>query len=124
MMKVPARIAQGLSLQWKKRIAGKDGMTVGAGIWVRLMHKNRIARDTTVECSHASWQSALEEACHKLDVGRPMVLPRHERDWDQFSQARFLKEHFIEDVPFDRMEVEFIDPEKKKKKNDPYASFL
>ena len=43
-----------------------------------------------------------------------MVLPRHERDWDQFSQARFLKDHFIEDVAFDRMEVEWIDPEKKK----------
>ena len=53
-----------------------------------------------------------------------MVLARHERDWEQFSQARFLKEHFVEDVPFDRMEVEFIDPDKKKKKQNPYASFL
>lgn len=97
---------------------------MATGIWVRLMHKARIERDVTVECSHEDWIGALEKACHLLDVGRPMVLARHERDWEQFSQARFLKEHFVEDVPFDRMEVEFIDPDKKKKKQNPYASFL
>ena len=97
---------------------------MAAGIWVRLMRKNRIEQDTTVECMPENWQTALEEACHKLDVARPMVLPRHERDWEQFSQARFLKEHFVEEVSFDRMEVEFIDPDKKKKKPNPYSSFL
>lgn len=99
-------------------------MLMAAGIWVRLMHKTRIERDMTVECAHEEWQDALEKACRQLDVGRPMVLPRHERDWEQFSQARFLKEHFVEDISFDRMEVEFIDPDKKKKQQNPYASFL
>ena len=97
---------------------------MASGIWVRLMKKSRIEKDVTVDCAHADWQEALEEACRKLDVGRPMVLPRHERDFAQFSQARFLKEHFIEDVPFDRMEVEFIDPDKKKRNGNPYSSFL
>ena len=92
-----------------------------AGIWVRLVKKNRIERDVTVDCARADWQEALNEACRRMDVGKPMVLPRHERDWEQFSQARFLREHFVEDVPFDRMEVEFIDPDKKKKKDAPYA---
>ena len=86
---------------------------MATGIWGRLMHKARIERDVTVDCGHEDWQEALQTACRLLDVGRPMVLLRHERDWEQFSQARFLKEHFVEDVPFDRMEVEFIDPEKK-----------
>jgi len=93
---------------------------MAAGIWVRLMRKNRIDRDKTVPCTMEDWQNALENACHELDVPRPMVLPRHERDWNEFSQARFLKEHFMEDVPFDRMEVEFIDPDRKKKDNPLY----
>ncbi len=97
---------------------------MATGIWVRLMHKNRISRDTAVDCAHEDWQDALDQACRQLDVSRPMVLPRHERDWEQFSQARFLKEHFIEDIPFDRMEVEFIDPDKKKKQPSPYGTFL
>ena len=49
-----------------------------------------------------------------------MILPRHERDFAQFNQARFLPEHFVESVSFDRMEVEFIDPDKKKKENPRY----
>ena len=102
----------------------RKGLLLASGIWVRLMRKNRIDRDTTVDCAHDDWQSALQEACHKLDISRPMVLPRHERDWAQFSQARFLKEHFIEDIAFDRMEVEFIDPDQKKKKKDPYSAYL
>ena len=93
---------------------------MATGIWVRLMRKTRIDQDTTVECALDDWQDALEEACHQLDVPRPLLLPRHERDWEQFSQARFLKEHFMEDVAFDRMEVEFIDPDKKKKNNPLY----
>lgn len=93
---------------------------MATGIWVRLMKKNRIDKDLTAPCSLETWQEALENACQKMDVPRPMILPRHERDWDQFSQARFLPDHFVESVNFDRMEVEFIDPDKKKKENPLY----
>ena len=89
---------------------------MATGIWVRLIRKNRIENSAHVECALSDWQSALDTACHQLDIPRPLLLPRHERDWAQFRQARFLKEHFVEDVPFDRMEVEFIDPENQKKK--------
>lgn len=90
------------------------------GIWVRLMKKNRIERDITVPCSFEAWTEALEEACHTLDVPRPLLLSRHERDWEEFRQVRFLADHFVEAVQFDRMEVEFIDPDRKKKDNPLY----
>ncbi len=93
---------------------------MATGIWVRLMRKAHIEKDTTVPCAIQDWQQALDTACRQLDVPRPLLLPRHERDWEQFSQARFLKEHFMEDVAFDRMEVEFIDPDKKKRNNPAY----
>ena len=93
---------------------------MATGIWVRLMRKTHIVKDATVPCAIQDWQQALDEACRQLDVPRPLLLPRHERDWEQFSQARFLKEHFMEDVSFDRMEVEFIDPDKKKRNNPAY----
>ena len=93
---------------------------MAGGIWVRLMKRTRIDKDITHPCERENWQEALDEACHKLDVTRPMILPRHERDWDAFGQARFLKDHFVEHVDFDRMEVEFIDPDKKKKDNPLY----
>ncbi len=96
---------------------------MAAGIWVKLIRKNRIEMDIALDCNRKDWLETLEQACHALDVGKPMVLPRHERDWDQFSQVRFLKDHFIENVPFDRMEVEYIDPDRKKKNGGAGDSF-
>lgn len=93
---------------------------MATGIWVRLMHRTHIQKDIVIPCRVDEWQEALEKACHDLDVPRPMILPRHERDWDQFTQARFLSEHFVESIAFDRMEVEFIDPDKKNKTNPQY----
>lgn len=95
---------------------------MAAGIWVRLVTKNHIDRDMTAECARDGWEEALTEACHTLDMPRPIVMPKHRRDFEQFSQTRFLKEHFVESVPFDRMEVEYIDPESRKKKkiNEQY----
>ena len=93
---------------------------MATGIWVRLMRKTHIDRDVTIPCMYDEWQEALENACHQLDVPKPLLLARHERDWEEFSQVRFLKEHFMEDIPFDRMEVEYIDPDKKKKDNPLY----
>lgn len=93
---------------------------MASGIWVRLMKKNHIQRDMVAPCRAEEWQEALDTACHDMDVPRPMVLPRHERDWEEFTQARFLPEHFVESVDFDRMEVEFIDPDKKHETNPKY----
>ncbi len=90
------------------------------GLWVRLVRKNRIMRDVTVPCDREAWQEALEEACKMLDVPRPLLLPAHERDFEAFSQTRFLKDHFVEEVPFDRMETEWISPQAKKKVNEAY----
>ncbi len=89
-------------------------------LWVRLMRKTKIEGDAVVPCGPDSFLEALDEACKKLDMPRPVVLPRHERDWEEFRQTRFLPEHFLEEVPFDRMEAEFIDPDRRKKTNPDY----
>ena len=91
-----------------------------AGIWIRLMRKNRIWKDVIVSCGREEWTRALQQGLEKLDVARPLLIEKHERDWAKFGQTRFLKEHFMEDVAFDRMEVEWIDPEAGKKTNEKY----
>lgn len=94
---------------------------MATGIWVREVKKNHTIGDTTAACAHEGWADALLEACRKLDIPRPLILPKHERDFEQFSLTRFLPEHFMESVPFDRLEIEFIDPDKKKSKvNEKY----
>ena len=93
---------------------------MSAGIWVRLVKKNRIIRSETAECAATDWQEGLGEVCRRLDLQRPLLLPKNEREWAEFGQTRFTAEHFFESIPFDRLEVEYINPDAPKKKSrDP-----
>ena len=87
---------------------------MAAGIWVKLIRHGRTARDEMIPCARQDWEDALTEACRRLDLQRPCVLPRHGRDFEQFGLVRFTPEHFIESVGFDRMEIEYIDPDSRK----------
>lgn len=80
-------------------------------LWVRLMKKNRCLEDVTVHCLRTDPQEGLREALSGLDIGQPMWLSRHQADWEEYALTRFLPEHFVERVPFDRMEISFIFPE-------------
>ena len=42
------------------------------------------------------------------------------REWDDFGMTRFLPDAFFESVTFERLEIEYIDPDAKKRKSqDP-----
>ena len=90
---------------------------MAAGIWVKLVKHGRTVRDVTVPCVRREWEEALTEACRQLDLQRPCVLPRHEKDFEEYGLTRFLPEHFLESVSFDRMEIEYIEPDSKKTKS-------
>lgn len=84
-------------------------------LWLRQIRKNKITASAVTACDKANWQEALAIGCRQMDIGVPLVLSRHKQDWDSFSQTRFLPEHFMEPVHFDRLEAEYFDPEAKKK---------
>ena len=86
-------------------------------LWVRVIKHNKIVDSKTAPCSYETWKEALDEICQQMDMSRPVIMARHERDWDNFGLTQFLPEHFMEGVSFDRMELQYIDPDKKKQKN-------
>ena len=88
---------------------------MAVGLWVRVMRHHRIERQLTEPCEAGEPREALIEACRKLDIAAPVWLPRHERDWADYAQTRFLPDDFMETVPFDRLEIELIDPDAPKK---------
>ena len=59
-------------------------------LWVRVIRKNKIIESRTAPCTYEAWQQALDDICHGLDISRPVILPRHERDWEQFGLTHFL----------------------------------
>ena len=93
---------------------------MATALWVRTIRHHRIDRQVVEPCLRDDPMDALSEACHKLDIARPLWLDKNQREWDDFGQTRFLPDAFMEPVDFQRLEIEFIDPDaKKKRSNDP-----
>ena len=51
-------------------------------------------------------------------------LNKHQREFDEFRRTQFLPEHFMEDVSFQRLEIEFLeDDEQPRRSRDPRNQF-
>lgn len=87
-------------------------------LWIRLIRHQKIVKDLTVPCRVDAWQSALQDGCHTLDLSKPLIIGRHERDFDEYRQARFLPSDFMDHFPYDRMEIEYFEEGARPKGSD------
>ncbi|MDR0896397.1 MAG: hypothetical protein LBN04_00925 [Oscillospiraceae bacterium] len=88
-------------------------------LWVRAIKKQRIVRSEMIEMTD-DLQADVGEALARMDLPRPLFLGKHDREWAQFQQTAFLKDHFVEAIPYDKIEIERVDSEAKKAKSqDP-----
>lgn len=95
-----------------------------ARLWARIIKKHRIARQATAPCTPEGVHDALVELCRDFDIPCPIWLNKHENEFEAFRHTAFLPEHFMEDVPFQKLEIEYLDDEgKKRKSNDPRNQF-
>ena len=95
-----------------------------ARLWARIIIKHRIARQNTAPCAWGEAEAALTELCRDFDIPCPIWLGKHEREFEEFRHTAFLPEHFMEDVPFDRLEIEYLDDENRKRRSkDPRNQF-
>ena len=95
-----------------------------ARLWARVIVKHRIARQMTAPCVFEDPQEALTEICRELDIPCPLWLNKHEREFEDFRHTAFLPEHFMEEVPFQKLEIEFLDDTGvKRRSNDPRNQF-
>lgn len=95
-----------------------------ARLWARIIVKHRIERQSTAPCAPDDVGEVLTEICREFDIPNPLWLDKHVREFDAFRHTAFLPEHFMEDVPFQRLEIEYLDDEgKKRHSNDPRNQF-
>lgn len=93
---------------------------MATALWVRTIRHHRIDKQIVEPCTRNQPQEALEAALRKLDLARPLWLDKNQREWDDFGQTRFLPDAFLESVPFERLEIEYIDPDApKRQSSDP-----
>ena len=95
---------------------------MASALWVKTIENHRIHRQTSVPCGRDDPRGALLEACHQLDLPEPVWLDKNEREWETFGMTRFLPDAFFESVPFQRLEIEYIDPDAPKKKSRDFRN--
>lgn len=93
-------------------------------LWAKKIKNNRIISSVTAEnkdniSAEEKRVKCLDEICKKFDLGIPIWLKNHDMDFLQFKYVVLYPEDFIDEVDFDKLEIELIDDGSDKTKNKP-----
>jgi hypothetical protein len=83
-------------------------------IWAKIFQENHMLRDTVVEDETQDTRThkvfhALEEVCHRFDLGQPIWLDKNITEFQQHAKTRFYQDSFIEPVDFDYLEFHVLE---------------
>ena len=96
--------------------------TIGQNIGITKtnMPMEEIRRAASIACV----DEAITELCRGFDIPCPLWLNKHAHEFEAFRHTAFLPEHFMEEVPFQKMEIEYLaDTGKKRRSDDPRNQF-
>lgn len=91
-------------------------------LWAKKIKKHHLIESIVVENnedipSQEKRDKCFKEICQKLDLSVPVWLSKHDLEFSQFKYVTFYSNDFIDEVDFDKLEIELIDDEKKDKNN-------
>ncbi len=73
------------------------------------MVRDTVIEDSTDDTRTHKILNSLEKACAEFDLPVPIWLENNIRSFKQTSTARFNTDSFIEEVPFDFLEIKVIE---------------
>ncbi len=83
-------------------------------LWAKEFKDNRMLMDTVIEDSSDDTRThkifhALEEVCLRFDLSKPIWLDATVSDFKRHNKTRFSQDNFIEEIPFDYLEIQVIE---------------
>jgi len=89
-------------------------------LWITTVLDSKITKNIVTDwdnrlSTEMALRDSLENACESLNLSMPIIMKKHISELNNFHRTKFLPEHFIESVDFDRMEIEIYDGKKNKK---------
>lgn len=83
-------------------------------IWFKIVKDTRLTHSETIENNREDTRThkifdALEEACVKLDLGKPIWLDANIAEFKRHSKTRFRQDNFVEKIDFDYFEMEVLE---------------
>ena len=80
-------------------------------LWGRIIKNHRTAASETVTVQDGNMEAAMIELCRRFDIQRPLQLPKHDREMENFGRTFYSREHFTEPISFQKLEIEVLLPE-------------
>jgi len=83
-------------------------------LWAKTFKDNRMLADTVICDDSADTRThkifrALDEVCYHFDLGKPIWLDATIKEFKRHDKARFYQDNFIEQIPFDYLEIHVIE---------------
>jgi len=89
-------------------------------LWAKIITNHKIVSEAVRETVLArpsgfdEFFPVLQDLCRELDLACPVLLQSHISDYNTFGRVVFRASDFMEDVAFDKLEVENIVEKKRK----------
>jgi hypothetical protein len=83
-------------------------------LWIKQWKDNRLLTDLTFEKEVIDTRThlimdGLKWACYEFDLSVPIWLDSNIREFKRNAKTRFSQDNFIEEIPFDYLEIEILD---------------
>ncbi|MBQ1901627.1 MAG: hypothetical protein II169_03635 [Lachnospiraceae bacterium] len=83
-------------------------------IWFQIWKDAHLVQDITVEDYEQDTRThkimnALDKACYEFDLSRPIWLDKTVTEFKRHAKARFYQDSFVEEVPFDYLQIEVLE---------------
>ena len=83
-------------------------------LWAKIFKDNRLLQDTVIEDSSNETRThkvfnALQEACNRLDLGKPIWLDSNIKEFKRLAKTRFYQDNFVEEIEFQFLELHVIE---------------
>lgn len=83
-------------------------------LWGKLWKDNRLLKDAAYCESGDDTRThkvlkGLDYFCYEFDLGKPIWLENNIKEFKRLSKARFYQDNFIEEIPFDYLEIQVIE---------------
>ena len=83
-------------------------------LWGKIWKDNHLLQDTVFQEESNDTRThkifrGLDEICYEFDLGKPIWLDKTIAEFKQHDKARFYQDNFIEEIPFDYLEIQVIE---------------
>lgn len=83
-------------------------------IWARTFLDNRTTNEIVITNNEDDTRThkifnALDKISYEFDIPRPIWLEANISEFKRHAKVRFRKDSFIEDIPFDYLEMSVLD---------------